>query len=100
VCGVMKGAETSSLLITGLSLNLSKNTESLELHSHMTEDDTFRVLARPDIHKMVILHREWVQLHRGEDGTYDQQKNIKFARHYGWTWIEYLRARKEEGYFS
>lgn len=64
----------------------------------MTEDDTFRILARPDIHKMYNLHKEWVQKHR-KNGIYDQQKNITFAKYYGWTWFEYLKAKKAAGYF-
>lgn len=63
-----------------------------------TEDDTFRILARPDIDKMVILHQECILEHRDASGTYDQQKNIVFSKYYGWTWIEFLKAKKEAGY--
>lgn len=64
-----------------------------------SEDDLFRVLARPDIEKMVILHADWIHSHRDCTGTYNQTKNIEFARYYGWTWIEFLKAKKEAGYF-
>lgn len=65
-----------------------------------TEDDTFRILARPDVHKMHQLHQDWKSMHTDSTGKYDQQKNVVFARYYGWTWIEYLTARKEAGYFN
>lgn len=70
-----------------------------ETETGKSEDDLFRVLARPDIEKMVTLHAEWVQSHRDFTGTYNQTKNIEFARYYGWTWTEFLKAKKEAGYF-
>lgn len=74
------------------------NTQENGIKESFHEDDTFRVLARPDIEKMVELHREWVSARRSVNGVYDQQNNIKFAKYYGWTWIEYLKARREAGY--
>lgn len=79
-------------------MNSTKN--GLEETTGRTEDDTFRVLARPNIEKMVELHPEWVSERRSADGIYDQRHNIAFARYYGWTWIEFLKAKKEAGYFS
>lgn len=65
-----------------------------------TEDDTFRVLARPDIHKMVVLHQDWQngEKHKSANGSYSSLKNIEFAKYYGWTWIEFLKAKKIAGY--
>ena len=74
-------------------------SESSRLSTY-TEDDTFRILARPDIHKMVILHREWIQKERDRKGVYDSRKNITFCKHNGWQWIEFLREKKSAGYFS
>jgi len=65
-----------------------------------TEDDTFRILSRPSIHQMVSLHVEWKKKHQRRDGTYNSTHNLRFAKHYGWGWIEYLRAKKEAGYTS
>jgi hypothetical protein len=64
----------------------------------VTEDDTFRILARPDIHKMVILHTEWSQKQRALKDPFDTRKNIEFVKHHGWGWIEFLNAKKEKGY--
>lgn len=64
------------------------------------EDDVFRILSKPDIHRMVVLHRKWVSDNQGAEGKYDQRKNIDFAVRYGWDWIEYLIARKIAGYAS
>jgi hypothetical protein len=63
-----------------------------------TEDDTFRILARPSIHEMVELHRKWKIKHSRKDGSYNTVHNLSFVKHYGWTWFEYLRAKKEAGY--
>lgn len=73
--------------------------KNMKRENELTEDDTFRILARPDIHAMVTLHRQWILAHR-KNHRYDQQHNIKFAKHYGWTWIEFIKARKEAGYFA
>ena len=64
-----------------------------------TEDDLFRILKRPDIHAMVVLHRDWVRDHRDAGGgIYDQRKNLELVKLYGWDWIEFLKARHEAGY--
>lgn len=86
----------------GKSTNSKKNMKNISESSKLgsTEDDTFRILARPNIDKMVVLHREWVAEHRKSNGTYDQQQNIQFAKYYGWTWITFLKAKKEAGYSS
>lgn len=58
-----------------------------------TEDDTFRILARPPFEKMADLHRawkeEWKRTHPND--LYPTTLNVEFARHYGWTWLEYQR---------
>jgi hypothetical protein len=61
----------------------------------MTEDDTFRILARPDIHEMVRLHAEYTkQWHANNSGTYPTTENIRFAKHYGWNWVEFLDVKR------
>lgn len=62
-----------------------------------TEDDTSRILARPDIHRMVELHREW-QKKRYTAGVYNTLGNIEFSKYYGWNWVEFLKAKKSAGY--
>lgn len=69
-----------------------------------TEDDTFRILSRPSIHKMVVLHKEWVKKkstrYNGVYHQYNSMLNLEFAKYYGWGWVEYLKAKKESGYNS
>ena len=65
----------------------------------MTEDDTFRVLARPDIHKMVVIYRNnRLNWEKKNDTTYPSTQNIVICKHYGWGWIEFLVAKKNAGY--
>ncbi len=61
-----------------------------------TEDDTFRILARPDIHAMVKLHIEWKRYSRR---PYNARLNIDFVKYYGWGWREFLDERRLHGYF-
>lgn len=59
-----------------------------------TEDDTFRILARPPFEEMHDLHRAWKEKWKSAhpwDVTYPSTLNMEFAKHYGWTWIEYQR---------
>lgn len=63
-----------------------------------TEDDTFRVLARPNIHQMVELHFAWKRKITDGGKDFNSMWNIPFMKHYGWTWMEFLRAKKDAGY--
>lgn len=66
--------------------------------TNYTEEDTFRVLARPDVHVMFNLHREWKRK-LAEDGTdFNSMWNISFMKYHGWTWVEFLRAKNDAGY--
>jgi hypothetical protein len=83
-------------------MNLTKQALNMKEISEdkYTEDDTFRVLARPDIHTMVKLHQQYkVNCRRGQpDQPYPSTKNISFCKYYGWDWVEFLIAKKEAGY--
>ncbi len=63
-----------------------------------TEDDTFRILARPNIDKMVELHWEWKMKITDEGKPFNSSWNIPFMKYHGWTWMEFLRAKKDAGY--
>lgn len=63
----------------------------------MTEEDTVRILCRPDIHRMVELY----QIHKIERYSvedYSSLNNIKFAKKHGWNWLQFLREKKKAGY--
>lgn len=64
--------------------------------SQYTEDDTARVLSRPDIHEMEKLYRDFC--FSINYGKYNSLDNITFAKSYKWCWLEFLIARKKEGY--
>lgn len=76
---------------------MSDNRSLQSATSIYTEDDTFRVLARPDIHEMYRLlsihSRKWTD----EGKLYPTPENIRFCKYYGWGWIEYLRAKRQAG---
>jgi hypothetical protein len=59
----------------------------------MTEDDTFRILARPSVHEMVRLDGQRTRMK-----PYCAISNIVWAKEHGWQWGEYQRARKAAGY--
>jgi len=63
----------------------------------MTEDDTFRVLARPSVEEMVKLHREHYREWCSNSEVYPASQCVIFAKHHGWGWLEYLIARKASG---
>lgn len=50
-----------------------------------TEDDTFRILARPNIDKMVELHVMWKRKITDEGLTFNSSRNISFMKHHGWS---------------
>lgn len=62
----------------------------------MTEDDTFRVLARPSPQEMKELQYQWIAdwCRRTGKDRYPSPENLNFAKHYGWEWSEYLIALK------
>jgi hypothetical protein len=60
----------------------------------VTEDDTFRMLARPGIHEMVDLYVKWERVHVVECSL----ERLAWSKHYGWQWGELVRAAKRAGY--
>ena len=66
--------------------------------AEMTEDETFRILARPNIDRMVELHFIWKRKITDEGMAFNSSWNISFMKHHGWTWTEFLRAKKDAGY--
>jgi hypothetical protein len=62
-----------------------------------TEDDTFRVLARPNIHEMARMYAAWKKSEQAM-GTFNTLKNIGFMKYYGWRWSDFLRERSAAGY--
>lgn len=63
-----------------------------------TEDDTFRILSRPSIHEMVVLHRDWKRKFTDEGKEFNTMWNISFMRSYGWDWTEFLIEKNKRGY--
>jgi hypothetical protein len=63
-----------------------------------TEDDTFRILARPNIDKMVDLHFAWRKKIISEGNLFNSSWNIPFMKYHGWTWTEFLIAKRNAGY--
>lgn len=61
-----------------------------------TEDDTFRVLSRPNIHEMIYLHQQWRNTFA--NNSFDSRWNINFLEKHGWDWVEFLKAKKAAGY--
>jgi hypothetical protein len=59
----------------------------------LTEDDTFRILARPPFDRMREIHRLWKT--QGHRVSYE---NVAFMRRHGWTWLEYVNERSDRGY--
>lgn len=57
----------------------------------MTEDDTFRRLARPNFDEMVRIHAAWWR----NEISHDQALRIPFMKSYGWTWFEFVMEARE-----
>jgi hypothetical protein len=55
----------------------------------MTEEDTFRVLARPSLEEMRDIHAAWWSNLPNKDSSL----RISFMKSYGWTWLEFMRER-------
>lgn len=54
-----------------------------------SQDDLFRVLARPnfdEIRRMLSEHRAQ---YRSKHGNYPSTENVSFMKYYGWTWLEF-----------
>jgi len=58
-----------------------------------TEDDLFRVLARPKLPEMISLYGAWWNSLIVKDPT----KRIPFMKKYGWTWYEFIHECKRAG---
>lgn len=69
--------------------------KSVEKDNMNTEDDTFRILARPNIDKMSELHFDWKRKITDEGKPFNNMWNIEFMKYHGWTWTEFLRAKKD-----
>jgi len=54
-----------------------------------TEDDTFRILARPTFDEMTQLFKSIPEMYPYE--------RIAFAKIYGWSWAEYASVCREKG---
>jgi len=54
-----------------------------------TEDDTFRILARPNFDEMTRLFKL--------DSNMKPYARLAFAEKYGWTWGEYTRVCRSKG---
>lgn len=52
----------------------------------MNEDDTFRILNRPNFSEIRDMYFAW-------KNSYSQSsyQNINFMKYYGWSWAEYAR---------
>ncbi len=68
------------------------------MYKEYTEDDTFRILARPNIHKMVEMHNTWKIKVGKEHNVFNSMWNVSFMKYHGWTWVEFLREKKNAGY--
>lgn len=60
-----------------------------------TEDDTFRILAKPCIHKMTALWVNETVLKKRRGRNLDL---AAFCQKHGWDWSEFLKAKHEAGY--
>jgi len=57
----------------------------------MTEDDTFRRLARPGFDEMLRIHGQWWR----DEISRDQSLRIPFMKLHGWTWFEFVMEARE-----
>lgn len=87
---------------TGRLQNLFQNRQLFEMYNSNkplfkptelpiiknSEDDTFRILARPSFDEMTMLFKEC--------GLKPYQR-LEFAKKYGWTWSEYARVCRQKG---
>lgn len=60
----------------------------------MTEDDTFRILARPDVHELMTLYQKNMKK-RGS--AYTSIENVSFCKYHGWRWREFLQEARAAG---
>jgi hypothetical protein len=65
-----------------------------ENSSRFTEDETFRILARPSFEKIWEMHNEWKN---SKKLPYPATDNVVFMKHHGWSWLEFLREQKARG---
>jgi hypothetical protein len=63
----------------------------------VSEDDTYRILARPSFEDMASLLRAYRVSQYEEQGKYPTTENIRFCKQHGWGWIEFLQASKLAG---
>lgn len=65
---------------------------TMEPETKYTEDDLFRVLARPKFEEMVQIYRVWWHAVIEKDTT----KRVAFMKKYGWTWFEFIHECKRQ----
>ena len=58
-----------------------------------SQDDLFRILARPSFDEIREMHAEHKWKYREKHGEYPSTENIAFMKHHGWTWFEFLREQ-------
>lgn len=64
-----------------------QNVKSMSANNRFTEDDTFRILSRPSIDEMIMIHNKWWYTNPSKD----KRQRIPFMEQYGWTWEEFVR---------
>jgi hypothetical protein len=79
---------------------MSENRSLSGATAEYTEDDTFRVLARPKLEQMMELHAAWKRKIHEDGAEFNTTWNIAFMKHHGWTWVEYLTAKHHAGYLA
>ena len=58
------------------------------------EERCFRILARPSLSEMHEKHVTWIRSFTDQGKTYNSMLNIPFMKKHGWTWVEFLYAKK------
>ena len=63
-----------------------------------SEDDTFRILARPSFDKIREMHCDYKRSWRAAHGSnYPSTLNVSFMKHHGWTWLEFIKEQHYRG---
>lgn len=68
----------------------------MNLAKHLPEDETFRLLKKPDLHQMMRLWDEFVRVTDSADllkPSWPHHKEKFFLGH-SWTWEKFYEARK------
>lgn len=65
-----------------------------DVRSLTDEERCFRILARPPINEMIEIHAKWQKSITDNGMPFNSIRNIGFMIEHGWTWIEFVYARK------